>query len=147
VNSYKSVRFLLLGLLLVMGLVLSTHPRGAGVVAGGNHCDGTDPGPPISNPRPHVTGAVTDGNNDEAIEGATMKLYRCSSGSAVFVESDTTDSDGAYFFEDLTPGYYYYVEAIMTGPLTGMQPASGTSNPSELVGLGDSVSDLDFTFE
>ena len=147
-NHFKSVRFLLVGFLLMLGLVLSTHPHGVQVVAGANPCDvANDPGPPISDPRPNVGGTVTDAGSSAAIEGATMKLYRCVSGSATSEGLDTTDSNGDYVFEDLTPGYYYYVEALLTGPLQGMQPASGTSNPSELVGLGDSVSDLDFAFE
>ena len=145
--NHKSVRFLLVGLLLVLGVVLSAQPYGVRVVAGGNHCADTDPGPPISDPEPNVGGTVIDASNTDGIEGATMKLYRCVSESASLEGSDTTDSNGDYLFEDLTPGYYYYVEALVTGPLQGMQPATGTSNPSEPVGLGDSVTDLDFAFE
>lgn len=42
---------------------------------------------------------------------------------------------------------WYYVEVMMSGPLTGMTVAPGTDNPSALIGIGDGVTDLVFEFE
>jgi hypothetical protein len=76
-----------------------------------------------------------------------MRLYRCQEDESVLEASTTTNSNGGYLFADLAPENWYYVEAVMSGPLAGMTPASGTMNPSVLLGLGDSDLGVDFAFE
>jgi hypothetical protein len=93
-------------------------------------------------------GTVSDAaNNNAPIEGAALRLYRCEDETSVLVDSASTDEEGSYLFTDLTPEAWYYVEAVMSGPLTGKSPASGTTNPSALIGLGDSDMAVDFAFE
>ena len=111
-------------------------------------CSGVTGGPPINDPGPTIAGTVTENvNSNPPIKGATMELFKCVSQVSVSQGTDTTDSNGDYGFHDLDEGNYFYVEAQMTGPLEGMSPAAGTSNPSDIVGLGPSVYDLDFEFE
>ncbi len=105
------------------------------------------PDPPIRGPEPLIGGAVFDAGTTSGIEGATLGVYRCSEGEASLVEWLTSDEQGDYLSSALTPGYYYYVEVLLTGPLAGKSPAEGCENPSDPVGLGSSVLDLDFYFE
>ena len=106
-----------------------------------------DPDPPIGPPDPMIAGTVYNYSTSAGIEGATMKLYRCQSGSAVYQATDTTDASGDYSFTNLADETWYYVEAVMTGPLSGKSPASGTSNPTAAIGIGDSVTDIDLAFQ
>jgi hypothetical protein len=76
-----------------------------------------------------------------------MKLYRCDGATPLYLTTDTTDEAGHYSFTNLTPRRYYYVEAALTGPLSGMVPAEGTANPSEPIAIGNSHTDIDFAFE
>lgn len=103
--------------------------------------------PPIDRPDPAIMGAVIRFDTEQAIPGATMRVFRCDAGVATLVRQVTTDQEGLYDSGALTPQYYYYVEAVMTGPLEGMSPADGTQNPSEALGLGPSAEDVDFWFE
>jgi len=137
-------------IVVLMALILAVGPgvEVAPVVAGSNPCEEVqnDPGPPTPNPEPTIGGRVTDGDALAGIDGATMKVYQCEEGEATQVDTATTGGGGYYVSDILDPGYYYYVEAVMNGPLEGMEPAEGTSNPSDAVGLGESVTDLDFEF-
>lgn len=112
-------------------------------------CNEVSGSPPKSDPQPTIGGDVVDaGNGNSPVSGASMRLYRCGqSPQPTLVDTVTTNSSGQYLFATVEPGFYYYVEAVMSGPLSGMTPASGTENPSNAVGIGDSVSDLDFAFE
>ncbi len=74
-----------------------------------------------------------------------MKLYRCADGSVVYETSTTTNGTGYYEFGDLTAQHWYYIEAVRTGPLAGMTPAPGTSNPTGPV--GETSTTIDLTFE
>lgn len=89
---------------------------------------------------------IESDNYDTPISGATTELYKCVSGSGVSQGTDTTDGNGYYEFADLDPEEWYYVEAQITGPLTGMSPAPGTKNPSNVVGLGPNTT-INFEFE
>ena len=113
-------------------------------------CNGITVKPPRTDPEPVVGGEVTDAGSDNSpIENAVMRLYMCNlaTPTPTLVATTETDNEGLYSFPDLTPENWYYVEAVMSGPLASMTPASGTENPSIAVGLGDSVTDLDFAFE
>ena len=105
------------------------------------------PAPPGGHPRPTIGGTVTDATLGVGIQGATVELYRCSGTRSVQFASTTTAPDGAFAFEDLTSGEYYFMAVPLSGPLAGMTPANGVAALSELLGLGESISGLDFAFE
>ena len=110
-------------------------------------CSGLPEGTPINNPEPDVGGAVTENvNSHPPIQGATLELFKCVSGTGVSHGTDTTDSSGIYEFAGVDEDEWYYVEALITGPLAGMVPSSGTSNPSQAVWVGPDA-DVDFEFE
>lgn len=146
--SKASVRAGLLGVMAL--LVITPWVLGAAqqAYADPNPCSAvaSAPKPPIEKPDPDISGQVLD-DSDAAISGATLELFRCAGSSAVSQGTTTTNVSGQYSFDDLTPEYYYYVEAEMSGPLAGMSPAAGYQNPTDAVGLGDSVTDLEFVFE
>ena len=48
---------------------------------------------------------------------------------------------------DLPPGTPWRLRVLTSGPLNGMQPTAGTSNPSALIDVGPGDDDLDFDFE
>lgn len=102
--------------------------------------------PPISDPEPTIGGIVTLVPT-QVVSEATMELFRCVSGSGVSQGTVQTNLSGTYLFSDLAPAEWYYVKALMIGPLLGKSPASGTSNPSATAGLGDSVTNLNFAFQ
>jgi hypothetical protein len=139
-------RFVLIALLLSVALIASeplptlANPDPCGDVINA-------PEPPIDEQSPCVAGEVVDAGTQAGISGATMKVYQCDEGTASHIETVYTGQSGDYTSSALTPGYYYYVEAVITGPLSGMTPAAGTENPSDAVGLGESVTDVDFEFE
>lgn len=132
------------GLLAAIGVGHPLQP-----LAADGPCDQVSgaPDPPGGGPDPEIAGTVTDANTSSSIEGATMKLYRCYSATPVYLTSDTTDSSGQYAFTSLTPQRYYYVEAALTGPLSGKAPAEGTENPTDPIAIGSSHTDVDFSFE
>lgn len=105
-----------------------------------------DPNPPIGEPERIISGTVRDISSG-GISGATVMLYQCSSGSGVYQTSTTTSSSGTYSFGSLGGGYWYYVVVPLTGPLTNMTPASGTSNPTAAIGIGNSVSGVNLSFQ
>ena len=80
------------------------------------------------------------------MSGATVTLYRCTTGDPVQEGSTTTDSNGNFTFA-VNPAEVYYVAVSVSGPLAGMSPATDSSNPSSSLEIGPSVSDLDFHFE
>lgn len=110
-------------------------------------CDSVtgDPHPPVPSPEPLISGAILDGVS-VGVSGATVKLYRCQGTSAVYVTQTTSTSTGAYSFGSLSENWYY-VEVALTGPLTGKSPASGTSNPSSLIEVGEGILGLSLAFE
>ncbi len=113
-----------------------------------NPCDSItgDPHPPAPQPEPLISGAILDDSTSTGVSGATVKLYRCQGSVAIYVTQTTSSSSGAYGFGGLTQNWYY-VEAALTGPLAGKSPASGTSNPSDLIEVGQGVSGLTMAFE
>ncbi len=110
-------------------------------------CDSVtgDPHPPAPSPEPLISGTIQDDVN-AGVSGATVKLYRCQGTSAVYVTQTTSTSTGTYNFGSLIQNWYY-VEVSLTGPLAGKSPASGTSNPSSLIEVGEGILGLSFAFE
>ena len=141
----KSLRWLLP--LLVLSLLLATSATPLPVAAT-NPCS-TVSGPPPSlpgEPVPTIGGTITL-DSTTVVSGATIDLYRCDGTTAVSAGSDTTDSNGDYLFDSLTEDKWYYVEASLTGPLAGKSPATGTDNPSSLIGVGEGDPNVDMDFE
>jgi hypothetical protein len=125
-------------------LVSTIQPSPRSVYATGP-CDSTtgDPGDPGEGPGPDIGGAVIEVS---PIQGATMQLYRCVSGQGVLVASTATSSSGTYGFDVTTAGFYY-IHASMTGPLAGLSPASGTSNPSPVIAATPGDLSVNFAFQ
>jgi hypothetical protein len=139
-------RFVLIALLLSVVLVAS-EPLPALAIPDPCGDVQDEPDPPLQPPSPLVAGTVVDADSQSGISGATMKVFQCSEGEATYVETVYTGQNGAYSSSTLSPGYFYYVEAVLTGPLAGMNTSGGTENPSDAVGLGASVTDVDFEFD
>ena len=141
----KSLRWLLP--LLVLSLLLAPYQTTLPVEAS-NPCSSVSGNPPPApgEPEPTIGGIITtDGTND--VSGATITLYRCDGTTAVSVGTDTTDSNGEYLFDGLTDERWHYVEASLTGPLSGKSPSAGTDNPSLLVSVGEGDPNVDLDFE
>ena len=117
-------------------------------VSASTPCDNItgNPHPPIGKPEP-VGGTVVNGDTNAAIAGATVILYRCDGSTATQVSTTTSSTLGTFSFDNLSTPYWYYVQFSLTGPLAGMSPAAGTSNPSELVEVGEGDESLWFEFE
>ena len=105
------------------------------------------PRPPIGDPEVTVAGRVIDAATGGGIAEVAMDLFRCGTSSATLVAQVASDSGGYYAFEGVTAGHYYYVEAEPNGPLEQMVVASGSQNPSDAIGLGDSATGVNFAFE
>jgi len=144
-------RLLRLGVLAAFILVTASvaGDMAGSAMASGTPCDNVtgDPNPPVGPPEIDASGAVIDSGTSSPIEDATIKLYACVGTTAVQVDSQLTDSSGEYVFTDLETERWYYIEAEMTGPLSGMTPSSGTSNPSALVAVSDEPTIVNFAFE
>lgn len=130
-------------LLVALDVTLGHVPH----VVASTPCDEVNGGPSDGPSEPLISGMVTDTVGAAPIQGATISLYRCSGTTAVYVTSDTTDSNGNYDFTGLTPQRWYFVQAVMTGPLSGKTPSGGTQNPTNLIGLGPSATNVDFAFQ
>lgn len=111
-------------------------------------CDSVagNPRPPSGPPEPLISGTILYDGTNTGVSGATVNLYRCQGTSSVYVAQTTSASTGAYVFGSLSQNWYY-VEALLTGPLSGMTPASGTSNPTNLIEVWQGVSGLNLSFE
>ena len=113
-------------------------------------CDAivNDPKPPIVPPSPNWGGQVLDATSTSGISGVTVRLFQCDGSTSTEVADTTTDTNGNYSFSGggFGPGYHYYAECDMTGPLAGKSVASGSSNPSAALPVGPSQSGIDFTF-
>jgi hypothetical protein len=109
-------------------------------------CDGIQGDPPHGGGGPLIGGQITNSQSMAGISGATVQLYRCVDQAGAYVTATTTGSGGDYAFSSLADGYYY-VLAPLTGPLSGMQPASGTANPSAIIAVGDGDSAVDMSFQ
>ncbi len=130
------VRTLNILLSLVAVLLLALTSIGSGPVAAqsaGDPCSPALPLPPPPGGHPKPTGGtVTDVSTNLGIEGATVQLYRCYFGVGLLEDAVTTAEDGDYLFEDVELGSYYYIQVSSSGPMAGMQPASGYSNPTPI---------------
>src|SRR3990172_6573072 len=56
-------------------------------------------------PEPLIAGLVANACTSAAISGATIRLYRCSSGAGVLDATTFTNSTGEYQFVELTRAY------------------------------------------
>lgn len=112
-------------------------------------CDGIagDPGDPIGPGQPDIAGQIVTAGTNTPIVGVTVRLYVCDGATPAFVASAATSGDGAYAFADLNGPAWYYVQAVLTGPLSGMTPAAGTSNPTTLIDVGAGASGVDLAFQ
>ena len=81
----------------------------------------------------------TDGDgvqdaNEVGVEGVTVNLYNDPDGDGVYdnqVSSTTTDANGNYIFDDLTPGAYV-VEVVPTGsPIDGYTQTGDPDKPGQ----------------
>lgn len=126
----------------------ATHPPNSPVQASGP-CDAItgDPNPPIGSPEPDIVGHILASGTNVGISGATVRLYRCDGSTPSLVASTTTTTGGVYGFLDLGGPDWYYVQAVITGPLTGKTPAAGSSNPTSLIDVGPGATGVDLTFE
>ena len=106
----------------------------------------TDPKPPSAPVDPTWGGAITSGTTTNGIAGATVRLFQCDGQTSTEVDDTTTDSNGDYQFSGFDPGFYYYAQADMTGPLSGMSVASGSENPTAALPVGPSQSGVDMAF-
>ena len=135
---------LVLGLL--GGLAIFTRPASdvGEALASGDPCASAsgDPGPPVGEPEPFISGTVVDASNSSGLAGLTVKLYRCVSGSGSQVASQTTSSSGAFAFTGLSYPYWYYV-LVDTADL----PASPTLNPTAPIAVGDGQAGLVLAFQ
>ena len=140
-----SVRRSTLALVLSAALVapVASPPPSAQATS---RCDGVQGNPPHGGGEPLIAGQITEAPSMAGISGATVQLYRCTDDVGVYVDDTTTDAGGDYAFTSLADGYYY-VLAPLTGPLSGMEPASGTANPSALIAVGDGDAAVDMTFQ
>ena len=141
-SSLKVFRFLAV----IMLLALAASSSAAEVEADSS-CGSASgsPAPPIGEPEPAIGGQIMDGTS--VVVGATITLYRCDGQTPVSVATDVTDSGGNYLFEDLDGPNWYYVEATIDGPLLGKSPASGTANPTAIIGVGEGNWSVDLEFE
>lgn len=136
-------------LLAVLVSAAAGGPQSIHVLASGDPCENVtgDPGPPVGPPEPEVSGTVIDSGLSSLIEDATITLYACLGTTAVEVDTQATDSSGQYVFTDVVTERWYYIEVEMSGPLSGLTPSAGTSNPSALVAIGDDPTVVNFSFE
>lgn len=105
------------------------------------------PGAPGDDPGPMVAGTVTTATTGAPVVGATVRLFRCESGTPTAWGTDTTDANGGFEFSSLSGPDWYYAAVDLTGPLAGMHAASGTANPTSLIPVGDGQQDLQLSFE
>lgn len=101
----------------------------------------TEPGPPIGSPVPTFSGSVTLA--DQALGSASVQLFTCVKGEAVFVAAHSTARDGSFLFDSLEEGDYF-VLASTEGALAGRQVAEDSANPSALYSLGQASVDIRF---
>lgn len=145
-NTKQLILFLGLALLIALALLVGLRASATPALANSNPCSSVQGDPPIDDPEPTAIGTVTLAGSGAGVENASVKLYRCQSGTGSLVATTTTDADGDYTFEGFTPGRYYYVQVDLSGPLEGRQPAQGTQNPSQAIGVGPSMS-VNFSFQ
>jgi len=106
-----------------------------------------DPNPPIGSPEPDIGGHILSSGTNIGISGATVRLYVCDGSTPSLVASTTTGTGGVYGFLDLSGPAWYFVQAVISGPLAGKSPSVGTSNPTDLIDVGAGATGVDLTFE
>lgn len=104
-------------------------------------------GPPSGPPDPLIAGQIDDTDLNTGVSSATVKLYRCDTGGPTLVNTEATDSGGAFDFGGQIGPAWYYVEVLKTGTLNGMTEAVGTTNPSAPIEVGDGDASMLFEFE
>ena len=106
-----------------------------------------EPKPPIAPEVPTWDGRILNAATTSGISGATVRLFQCDDGDATEIDSTTTTSSGDYSFSGFDPGFYYFVQVDMTGPMSGLSPSSGTSNPTDALPVGPSQTEINLSFE
>lgn len=139
-------RFAVLALLLGLPLVLGTAPSPARATGPCDDASGL-PGPPVGPMDPAIAGTVV-AQGVGPVSGATVRLFVCDAESqALEIAEATTTAQGAYAFPGLEGPAWYFVSVDLSGPLSGLQAASGTRNPSALIGVGEGLAELEMAFE
>ena len=107
------------------------------------------PKPPAGPPEPDWDGTVYNAATTSGISGVTVRLHQCDGQTSTEVADTTSDSNGEYGFGggDFDAGFYYFAKCDMSGPLSGMTVASGSSNPTAALPVKPSQSGVDFSFE
>lgn len=133
----------------VVWMTAQSGPAFRPVHADSTPCDSItgDPNPPIGSPEPDIVGHILASGTNVGISGATVRLYVCDGSTPSLVASTTTTTGGVYGFLDLSGPAWYYVQAVITGPLTGKSPTGVTNNPTSLIDVGPGATGVDFTFE
>lgn len=146
-ETLRSLVFAALAACTILTIVASGEPYTV-VHADSTPCDTItgDPNPPIGSPEPDIMGHILAANS-VGISGATVRLYVCDGSTPSLVASTTTTSGGVYGFPDLDGPAWYFVQAVITGPLAGKTPSAGTSNPTDLIDVGAGATGVDLTFE
>lgn len=137
-------------IVLLLAMNLLGDFRNPSHVAATGPCDNAsldDPNPPVGEPEPLIAGTVIDASTSTGVWGATVRLYRCNGTTPAQVTSMSTDSYGNFSFPGLTGPKWYYIAVDLSGPLAGMQPASGTANPTSLIDVGAGASGVTLSFE
>ncbi len=132
-----------------LALLVANAGLGSSLVRATSPCDSItgDPNPPIGSPEPDIIGHILASGTNVGISGATVRLYVCDGSTPSLVASTTTTSGGLYGFPDLSGPAWYFVQAVITGPLAGKTPSQGTSNPTDLIDVGPGATGVDLTFE
>ena len=108
-----------------------------------------EPKPPVTMAIPIWEGRILNSSLAIGIVGATIRLFQCRDNMPVEVDTTRTDSFGTYKFGYglFDPGFYYFVQVDMTGPMSGLSLSSGTSNPTDALPVGPSQTEINLTFE
>lgn len=138
--------FAVLALLLGLPLALGMAPSPARATGPCDEASGL-PGPPVGPMDPAIAGTVV-AQGVGPVSGATVRLFVCGAGSqAIEVAAASTTAQGAFAFPGLEGPAWYFVSVDLSGPLSGMQAASGSGNPSALIAVGEGLADLEMAFE
>jgi hypothetical protein len=81
---------------------------------------------------------------DVPLSGWTVKLYKWSGSSWVYMAQDLTDECGVWCFEDLNPYLTYKVEEVLQAGWVPINPVTGIFEPIAFCGSGQTLCGFDF---